>query len=86
MIRHLVIALLLGTLVGQMGGSALAEDDLKLPPEVTPAIRAACEADVRRLCVRDGSTAGSVKDCVMQKFLSLGRRCRMEIASAGLAP
>jgi hypothetical protein len=83
MTRHLALAttLLLGTL---SGGALAGDDDLKLPPQITPAVRAACEADVRRLCVRDDSTADSVKECVMQKFLSLGRRCRTEIASAGL--
>ena len=64
----------------------LAGDDFKLPPEVTPSMRAACEADVRRLCIQPGSTVGSVRDCVLDKFMKLGKRCQVEIASAGLAP
>jgi hypothetical protein len=63
-----------------------ASDDIKLPPEVTPALRAACETDVRRLCITADSTVQSVKQCVLAKFLRLGRKCQMEIASAGLAP
>jgi hypothetical protein len=63
-----------------------AQSDVKIPPEVTPAMRAACEADVRRLCVTPESTVQSVKQCVLANFMRLGRRCQMEIASAGLAP
>lgn len=63
-----------------------AETQFELPPEVTPALRAACEPDVRRLCVRDGSTVDSVRQCVLSKFTRLARRCQFEIASAGLAP
>ena len=67
-------------------GSALAGDNVKLPPEVTPAMRAACEADVRRLCLSSNSTVETVKSCVLEKFTRLGKRCQIEIASAGLAP
>jgi hypothetical protein len=67
-------------------GTAFAADDFKLPPEVTPSMRAACEPDVRRLCIKDGSTVGQVRNCVLSKFTKLGKRCQMEIASAGLAP
>ena len=63
-----------------------AEENIQLPPEITPAVRAACEADVRRLCIREGATLETVKSCVMSKFLRLGQRCRNEIASAGLMP
>jgi hypothetical protein len=63
-----------------------AQQEVKIPPEVTPALRAACEADVRRLCITSESTIQSVKQCVLSKFLRLGRKCQMEIASAGLAP
>jgi hypothetical protein len=66
--------------------TALAADGFKLPPEVTPSMRAACESDVRRLCIQEGSTMDSVKQCVLSKFMKLGKRCQMEIASAGLAP
>jgi hypothetical protein len=65
---------------------AMASDQLKLPPEVTPALRAACESDVRRLCVGNNPTVESVRTCVLAKFLKLGKRCQIEIASAGLAP
>ena len=67
-------------------GPALAGDDFKLPPEVTPAMRAACETDVRRMCVKPGATLDSVRDCVLAHFMRLGKRCQLEIASAGLAP
>ena len=60
--------------------------EIKLPPEVTPSMRAACEADVRRLCIKDGSTVDTVRDCVLSKFMKLGKQCQIEIASAGLAP
>ncbi len=67
-------------------GQAFAGDDIKLPPEVTPSMRAACETDVRRLCIKPGATLESVRDCVLSKFMRLGKRCQIEIASAGLAP
>lgn len=67
-------------------GQAFAGEDLKLPPEVTPAMRAACEHDVRRLCINATSTVDTVKDCVMSKFMKLGKRCQIEIVTAGLAP
>jgi hypothetical protein len=66
--------------------SAFAADSPKLPPEVTPSMRAACEGDVRRLCTIEGATVASVKQCVLSKFMKLGKRCQIEIASAGLAP
>jgi hypothetical protein len=69
-----------------LAGPALAGDDIKLPPEVTPSMRAACETDVRRLCIKPGATLESVRDCVLSKFMRLGKRCQIEIASAGLAP
>lgn len=56
----------------------------KLPKQVTPALRAACEADVRRLCIRSGSTVSSVKSCVRRKFSRLNFSCKMRIVSAGL--
>jgi hypothetical protein len=65
---------------------ALASDDFKLPPEVTPGMRRACESDVRRLCVSTNSTVDSVRSCVLAKFMKLGKRCQLEIASAGYAP
>ena len=69
-----------------ISSSANASDDFKIPPEVTPSMRAACESDVRRLCVSSNSTVESVRNCVLAKFMKLGKRCQVEIASAGLAP
>ncbi|MEQ1696841.1 MAG: hypothetical protein ABL901_13465 [Hyphomicrobiaceae bacterium] len=63
-----------------------ASDEFKIPPEVTPSMRAACESDVRRLCLSSNSTVDSVRSCVLSKFMRLGKRCQVEIASAGLAP
>ncbi len=66
--------------------SAGASDEFKIPPEVTPSMRAACESDVRRLCISSNSTVETVRNCVLAKFMKLGKRCQVEIASAGLAP
>jgi hypothetical protein len=64
---------------------AMAAEELKLPPEVTPSMRAACEKDVRRLCVGANPTFAKVKRCVAAKFNQLGRRCQYELASAGFS-
>ena len=64
----------------------VAAEDLKLPKEVTPVMRAACESDVRRLCVSGHATVEGVKSCVMEKFFKLGRRCQVVLASAGFSP
>jgi hypothetical protein len=69
-----------------ISSSAHASDEFKIPPEVTPSMRAACESDVRRLCISTNSTVDSVRNCVLAKFMKLGKRCQIEIASAGLAP
>ena len=66
--------------------SLRAGEDVKLPPEVTPALRAACEQDVRRLCIGENPTVAKVRGCVEQKFAQLGTRCKIAIASAGLTP
>jgi len=66
--------------------SAATAGDFKLPPEVTPALRAACETDVRRLCIGVNPTVAKVKVCVAAKFMQLGRRCQVQIALAGLKP
>ena len=59
-------------------------EELKLPPEVTPALRAACESDVRRLgCVDSTPTYSEVKSCVVAKYMRLGQRCKIQLASAG---
>jgi len=65
-------------------GAAKAEE-LKLPPQVTPALRAACESDVRRLCIGRSPTIAKVKRCVAAKFMQLGKRCQIELASAGFS-
>lgn len=58
--------------------------DVQLPPEITPALRAACEADVRRVCVGANPTYAKVKSCVLANFMSFGKRCKVQIALAGL--
>lgn len=63
---------------------ATAEDEFQIPPEVTPEVRAACEGDVRRLCIGENPTVSKVKRCVVTKFFQLGKRCQNEIKSAGL--
>jgi hypothetical protein len=61
-----------------------AAQELKLPPEVTPALRAACESDVRRLgCIGPQPTYSKVKSCVVAKYHQLGQRCKVELAQAG---
>jgi hypothetical protein len=72
--------LVLSTLLGM---SAVRAEELQLPPEVTPALRAACESDVRRLCIGASPTIDKVKRCVAVKFLQLGKRCQVELASLG---
>jgi hypothetical protein len=63
--------------------TAFAEEP-KLPPEVTPALRAACEDDVRRIgCIGPSPTYAKVKSCVIAKYAQLGKRCKVELASAG---
>ena len=79
MLRYSLIALALAAAV-----PATAEENFKMPPEVTPALRAACEGDVRRLCVGQNPTVSKVKRCVAAKFFQLGKRCQSEIKSAGL--
>ncbi len=58
-------------------------EEIKLPKEVTPKLRAACEGDVRRLCIGENPSVAKVKSCVARKFLQLGMRCQYELASAG---
>src|SRR5215207_8150830 len=58
--------------------------EVQLPPEVTPALRASCESDVRRIgCVDATPTYSEVKSCVIVKYAQLGKRCKVELASAG---
>lgn len=77
-IRAVIVALALST-----SQWAIA-DEFKLPKEVTPSLRAACEKDVRRLCIGKKPTVAKVKACVYSKFFKLGRRCQIELAAAGL--
>lgn len=57
---------------------------LELPKEVTPIIRAACEKDVRRLCIQPDSTLASVKACIVRKFRKLNAKCQTKLVQAGL--
>ena len=66
-------------------GTTLAAD-YQLPPEVTPALRSACESDVRRLCIGEDPSVAKVKHCIAAKFMQLGRRCQVQIALAGFKP
>ncbi len=77
---------LLGLVAGAvlLTGQAMAGEKFKMPPQVTPKLRAACESDVRRLCIGRKPTVAKVKRCVLRKFTQLGRRCQFEIAAAGL--
>lgn len=68
---------------GVVAASAVKAEQFQLPPEVTPALRAACETDVRRLCIGKDPTVAKVKSCVMRKYFQLGRRCQVELASLG---
>lgn len=62
---------------------AIAEE-LKLPPEVTPELRAACESDVRRIgCLGPSPTYAKVKSCVVARYMKLGNKCKMQLALAG---
>jgi hypothetical protein len=74
-----------GIVVVAMGvvGSPAGADELQLPPEVTPSLRAACETDVRRLCIGAQPTVEKVKRCVALKFFQLGQKCQVELASLG---
>jgi hypothetical protein len=63
-----------------------ANEEFKIPREVTPAIRAACESDVRRLCIGLNPSIAKVKSCVAAKFSQLAQKCQVELASAGFAP
>jgi hypothetical protein len=64
---------------------AAVAEQLELPPQVTPSMRAACESDVRRLCIGAAPTIAKVKRCVAAKFFKLGKRCQIELASAGFS-
>lgn len=78
--------LLAAASAGLLLSAAARAEDLQLPPEVTPQLRAACEADVRRLCIGTNPTIAKVKVCVTAKFSQLGNRCKVQLAMAGLKP
>jgi hypothetical protein len=69
---------------GLVAANAASAQDFKLPPEVTPQLRAACETDVRRLCIGQNPTVAKVKRCVLVKYFQLGRKCQVELASLGM--
>lgn len=48
-------------------------------------MRAACETDVRRLCIGKNPTVAKVKSCVRRNFLRLGTRCQITLAAAGFS-
>jgi hypothetical protein len=74
----------LAACVAASASSMAFAEEVKLPPEVTPALRAACESDVRRIgCVDATPTYSEVKSCVIVKYAQLGKRCKVELASAG---
>lgn len=62
------------------------KEDYQLPPEVTPAIRTACETDVRRLCMGQDPSIEKVKSCVLSKFFKLNKQCQMRLMAAGFSP
>jgi len=67
-----------------IGSVPLAAENFTMPPEVTPALRSACESDVRRLCIDDSPTVEKVKACVQRRYSELSSRCKLAIAAAGL--
>jgi hypothetical protein len=81
-IRTTALALAAATI----NSAAATAQELQLPPEVTPALRAACEQDVRRLCITQSATVSSVKSCVTRRYVELSIRCKVQIAAAGLTP
>jgi hypothetical protein len=46
-------------------------------------MKAACETDVRRLCIGANPSVAKVKSCVTVKFMQLGKRCQIQLALAG---
>jgi hypothetical protein len=68
---------------GLAAATAAVAEEFKMPPEVTPQLRAACESDVRRLCIGENPTVAKVKRCVLVKYFQLGKKCQVELASLG---
>lgn len=78
-VRAVIVSAVLSTT------SVAFAEEFQLPKEVTPAMRAACESDVRRLCIGENPTVSKVKACVYAKFFRLGRKCQVELAAAGFS-
>ena len=76
---------MIALVVSALAAASVAKaEELKLPPEVTPALRAACERDVRRLgCIDATPTYTKVKNCVISKYMKLGKKCQLELAMSG---
>lgn len=79
-----IIGVLVVLVMAFFANAATAEE-FKLPKEVTPQLRAACEADVRRLCIGKSPTIAKVKRCVRRNFTKLGMNCQMKLAAAGFS-
>lgn len=70
--------------VAVSAGTIAKADEPKLPPEVTPELRAACESDVRRIgCMGPSPTYDKVKSCVISRYTQLGQKCKVQLAVAG---
>ena len=80
------VMLIAGSATVVSAAESVANPDYQLPPEVTPAIRAACETDVRRLCIGQDPSVEKVKSCVMSKFFKLNKQCQVRLMAAGLSP
>jgi hypothetical protein len=74
------------TLATAAGKVRVASAEFELPKQVTPAVRAACEGDVRRFCVRKGATLETVKSCVYMNFGKLNAKCQQLALAAGFTP
>lgn len=71
--------LILAAVIAFVPFSAMAE----LPSYVTGKMRAACEADVRRHCVKGGKpTYVQMRACVAKNFQKMSNDCQYEIVSA----
>ena len=65
---------------------SVAADNYKLPASITPAVQAACEGDVRRLCLDSDPSFSKIKACVIANFGKFGTRCKVQAALAGIKP
>ena len=90
--RHFLIGYVLGIalatiVVGWLLTPARAAE-YQLPPEVTPALKNACEHDFRRFCLIPGETPTryTVWTCIKDSWHRITKRCQTELKVAGLAP